>query len=220
VSTRPSWRSPCGGGHRARPALAEAPPKPAEAAIIADLLASRGRRRAGLLMPGFFHKEPRRVWPPSTSARGRGPGDLSVEGPLCRRADIPQPPPRAPAIRQGRRTVSRCAACDRQERAVKERHGSVLDHEARHDRPCLYPRLSGSSTRSWRSDAQPPPTRTRAGHLAHRQVQGHRRGRHPAPPDGPLLQREAQEAQGRDSRSSAERLSTQSRQYLGAPRGR
>ncbi|ESU40439.1 Dihydrolipoamide acyltransferase [Giardia duodenalis] len=56
-----------------------------------------------------------------------------------------------------------------EERAVKERHGSVLDHEARHDRPCLYPRLSGSSTRSWRSDAQPPPTRTRAGHLAHRQ---------------------------------------------------
>ena len=29
-------------------------------------------------------------------------------------------------------------------------------------------------------------------------VQDHRRGRHPAPPDGPLLQREAQEAQGRD----------------------
>ncbi|ESU40297.1 Hypothetical protein GSB_154426, partial [Giardia duodenalis] len=29
-------------------------------------------------------------------------------------------------------------------------------------------------------------------------VQDHRRGRHPASPDGPLLQREAQEAQGRD----------------------
>ena len=34
-----------------------------------------------------------------TSARGRGPGDLSVEGRPCRR-DAPQPPPRAPVTRQ------------------------------------------------------------------------------------------------------------------------
>ena len=45
VNTRPSRRSPCGGDHRVRPALAEAAPKPAEAAIVIDFLASRGRRR-------------------------------------------------------------------------------------------------------------------------------------------------------------------------------
>ncbi|ESU43228.1 Hypothetical protein GSB_152916, partial [Giardia duodenalis] len=99
-----------------------------------------------------------------------------VEEPALQERDAPQPPPRALAARQGRRTVSRCAACDKQERAVKERHGSVLDHEARHDRPCLYLRLSGSSVRSWRSDAQPPPTRTRSRTPGHRQVQDHRRG--------------------------------------------
>ena len=53
-----------------------------------------------------------------------------------------------------------CGLLTDEERAVKERHGSVLDHdmncprrcdqdhEARHDRLCLYPRLSGSSARS------------------------------------------------------------------------
>ncbi|ESU40513.1 Hypothetical protein GSB_151939, partial [Giardia duodenalis] len=48
----------------------------------------------------------------------------------------------APAIRQGRRTASRWAACDRQERAVKERHDSSWT--TRHDMivSCLYLRLS------------------------------------------------------------------------------
>ncbi|ESU42789.1 Hypothetical protein GSB_154145 [Giardia duodenalis] len=54
--------------------------------------------------------------------------------------------------------------------------GMDQDHEARHDRLCLL-RLSGSSVRSWRSrhtaTSRPEPE---AGHLAHRQVQDHRRG--------------------------------------------
>ncbi|ESU45602.1 Dihydrolipoamide acyltransferase, partial [Giardia duodenalis] len=41
VSTRPPCGDhPAGAGHRVRPAVTEAPPKPAEAAIVADLLAS------------------------------------------------------------------------------------------------------------------------------------------------------------------------------------
>ena len=96
----PPRRSPCGGDHRVRPALAEAPPKPAEAAIVAGLLASRGRRR---------------VWPPPRQHGGADPGTCPW-GPALQERDAPQPPPRAPAARQGRRTASRCAACDRQER--------------------------------------------------------------------------------------------------------
>ena len=124
VSTRPSRRSPCGGDHRVRLALAEAPPKPAEAAIVTDLPASRGRRRAGLLMPASSTGGRGGAGPPSRQHGGADLVDLSVEGPALQERDAPQPPPRAPAARQGRRTASRCAACDRQERAMKERHGS------------------------------------------------------------------------------------------------
>ncbi|ESU40279.1 Ankyrin repeat protein, partial [Giardia duodenalis] len=96
---------------------------------------------------------------------------------------------------------------------VKERHGSSWT--TRHDMivSCLYLRLS----REFNAELEIKThshlqTRARSRTPGHRQVQDHRRGRHPAPPDGPLLQREAQEAQGRDSRSSTGRTapSTQS----------
>ena len=90
VSTRPSRRSPCGGDHRVRPAITEAPPKPAEAAIVIDLLASRGRRR---------------VWPPSRQHGGADPG-ICPWGPALQERDAPQPPPRAPVTRQSSDVLS------------------------------------------------------------------------------------------------------------------
>ncbi|ESU39942.1 Hypothetical protein GSB_155404 [Giardia duodenalis] len=120
-----------------------------------------------------------------------------------------------------------CGLLTDEERAVKERHGSVLaqtrgtcpgchtaralDHDmncpktawtrtTRHDMivSCLYLRLSRELNaelevrRTATSDQNQKPDTWPS------TVQGHRRGRHPAPPDGPLLQREAQEVQGRD----------------------
>ena len=113
--------------------------------------------------------------------------DLSVEGPALREKQTyfnrlltrtHQLPDRAATY-----CLQMCGLLTDEERAVKERHGSVLDHNmncpktawtrtAGHDMivSCLL-RLSGSSARSWRSDAQPPPRpEPEAGHLAHRQV--------------------------------------------------
>ena len=52
----------------------------------------------------------------SCQHRDARPGGPVRGGAPLQERDAPQPPPRAPAIRQGRRTASRCAACDRQER--------------------------------------------------------------------------------------------------------
>ncbi|ESU41015.1 Hypothetical protein GSB_152381, partial [Giardia duodenalis] len=52
--------------------------------------------------------------------------------------------------------------------------GMDQDHEARHDRLCL--RLSGSSARSWRSDAQPSPRPEPEPDTWPSTVQDHRRG--------------------------------------------
>eukprot|EP00701_Giardia_intestinalis_P001888 XP_001705712.1 Reverse transcriptase/endonuclease, putative [Giardia lamblia ATCC 50803] len=98
-----------------------------------------------------------------------------------------------------------------EERALKERDGSIMAqtrgtcpgcHEARHDRRVpVPPRLREVQRRAGGQDPQPPQRpEPEARHLARRQVQGDRCGRHPAPPDGCLLQREGQEVQGRDRR--------------------
>ena len=85
---------------------------------------------------------------------------------------------------------------------------------------CLYLRLSGSLARSWRS------RRTATSDQNQSRTPGHRQcrtidGASPVPPDGPLLQREAQEVQGRDP---PDRLRDGSLhlvwRHLGAPRGR
>ena len=107
--------------HRVRPALAEAPPKPAEAAIVAGLLAyPKEKGGLGLLMPGFFHKELRRVWASlNVNTGARDPVDLSVGGRLCRRSrctSTASSRARTSYPTEQRRTASRCAACDRQER--------------------------------------------------------------------------------------------------------
>ena len=117
-------------------------------------------------MPGFFHRGPRRVWASlNVNTGARDPVDLSVgAGPAgetyLNRLLTHQLPDRAATY-----CLQMCGLLTDEERAARERHGSSWT--TRHDMivSCLL-RLSGSSTRSWRSDAQPPPTRARAGHLA------------------------------------------------------
>ena len=162
-------------------------------------------------MPGFFHRELRRVWASlNVNTGARDPVDLSVEGPALREKQTyfnrlltrtHQLPDRAATY-----CLQMCGLLTDEERAVKERHGSSWT--ARHDTivSCLYLRLS----REFNAELE---IKTHS-HL-HDQNQKPDiwlidkcktiDGRHPAPPDGPLLQREAQEAQGRDSRSSTGR---------------
>ncbi|ESU35840.1 Hypothetical protein DHA2_152082, partial [Giardia duodenalis] len=96
---------------------------------------------------------------------------------------------------------------DRGGKALKQRDGSIVAqtrgtcpgcHETRHDRHVpVPPRLREVQRRmEIRPTRRPEPE---ARHLARRQVQGDRCGRHPAPPDGRLPQREGQEVQGRDA---------------------
>ncbi|ESU35196.1 Hypothetical protein DHA2_153930, partial [Giardia duodenalis] len=103
-----------------------------------------------------------------------------------------------------------CGVLTEEERALKERDGSIMAqtrgtcpgcHEARHDRHVpVPPRLGEAQRRAGNQDPQPPQRpEPEARHLARRQVQGDRCGCHPAPPDGRLLQREGQEVQGRDA---------------------
>ncbi|ESU39974.1 Chromosome segregation ATPase, partial [Giardia duodenalis] len=70
--------------------------------------------------------------------------NLSVGGRLCRRSR--RTSTASSRARTGCPTgatccLQMCGLLTDEERAVKERHGSVLDHEARHDRLCLL-RLS------------------------------------------------------------------------------
>ncbi|ESU40402.1 Hypothetical protein GSB_155064, partial [Giardia duodenalis] len=185
---------------------------------VTDFLAyPKEKGGLGLLMPGFFHKELRRVWASlNVNTGARDPVDLSVEGPALQEKQTyfnrlltrtHQLPDRAATY-----CLQMCGLLTDEERAVKERHGSVLDHDincpktaqtrtARHDTivRVYTSACRGAQPGAGDQDTQPSPRpEPEAGHLAHRQVQGHRRGRHPAPPDGPLLQREAQEVQGRD----------------------
>ena len=117
VSTRPSRIPPCGGGlQEARPALAEAPPKPAEAAIVAGLRPPGGEGGLGLLMPGFFHKELRRVWASPTSARGADPADS----------------PWGPALQERRRRTSTASSrtCTSYGEPVQVPPGQILARRA------------------------------------------------------------------------------------------
>ncbi|ESU39903.1 Hypothetical protein GSB_150151, partial [Giardia duodenalis] len=141
---------------------------------VTDFLASRGRRRAGLLMPGFFHKELRRVWASlNVNTGARDPVDLSVEGPALREKQTyfnrlitrtHQLPDRAATHCLQMRGLRQTGACGEGEARL------VLDHDmncpkmawtrtTRHGTivcACTSA-CRGSSARSWRSDAQPSP---------------------------------------------------------------
>eukprot|EP00701_Giardia_intestinalis_P005901 XP_001709725.1 Reverse transcriptase/endonuclease, putative [Giardia lamblia ATCC 50803] len=103
---------------------------------------------------------------------------------------------------QTRGTCPGCHTADPRPRHELPESGVDQDHEARHDRHVpVPPRLGEVQRRPGGQDPQPPQRpEPEARHLARRQVQGDRCGRHPAPPDGCLLQREGQEVQGRDRR--------------------
>ncbi|ESU40094.1 Hypothetical protein GSB_152570, partial [Giardia duodenalis] len=203
---------------------------------VTDFLAyPKEKGGLGLLMPGFFHKELRRVWaslnvntgardPGTCPWRGRSAGETYFNRLLAHQ--LP-----------GRAATHCLQMCGLRQTGARGEGEAwlVLDHDtscpktaqtrtARHDTivRVYTSACRGSSTRSWRSrhtaTSRPEPE---AGHLAIdkcRTIDG----ASPAPPDGPLLQREAQEAQGRDPRSSAGRTapSTRSRRHLGVPCGR
>eukprot|EP00701_Giardia_intestinalis_P001983 XP_001705807.1 Hypothetical protein GL50803_113285 [Giardia lamblia ATCC 50803] len=102
---------------------------------------------------------------------------------------------------QTRGTCPGCHTADPRPRHELPEDGVDQDHEARHDRHVpVPPRLREVQRRAGGQDPQPPQRpEPEARHLARRQVEGDRCGRHPAPPDGCLLQREGQEVQGRDA---------------------
>ncbi|ESU34679.1 Hypothetical protein DHA2_154352, partial [Giardia duodenalis] len=154
----------------------------------------------GLLMPGFYHDELRRVWASLDVNKGtRDPVELSVDGQalqgkgtyfnrlLTRTHQLPD---RAAAY-----CLQMCGVLTEEERALKERDGSIMAqtrgtcpgcHETRHDRRVpVPPRLGEAQRRAGGQDPQPPQRpEPEARHLARRQVQGDRCGCHPAPPDG------------------------------------
>ena len=99
---------------------------------VTDFLAyPKEKGGLGLLMPGFFHKELRRVWASlNVNTGARDPVDLSVEGPALQEKQTyfnrlltrtHQLPDRAATY-----CLQMCGLLTDEERAVKERHGSVL----------------------------------------------------------------------------------------------
>ena len=165
----PCGDHPAGAGHRVRPAVTEAPPKPAEAALVVDLLASRGEGGSACscrLLPqgaaeglGLPHA--------STGVRTRGPvrgGRPAGERRTSTASSRTSCPTRATHCLPMRGLLTD------EERAMKERHGSSLT--ARHDMiVCACSACRGSSTRSWRSRRTATSmTRTRSRTSGHRQV--------------------------------------------------
>ncbi|ESU35615.1 Hypothetical protein DHA2_153600, partial [Giardia duodenalis] len=108
-----------------------------------------------------------------------------------------------------------CGVLTEEERALKERDGSIVA-QARGTCP-------GCHTADPRPRHELPESGVdqdhEARHLTRRQVQGDRCGCHPAPPDGCLLQREGQEVQGRDAPDHLRDRRLPPPQVQEAPRG-
>ena len=124
----------------------------------------------GLLMPGFYHDELRRVWASLDVNKGaRDPVELSVDGQalqgkgtyfnrlLTRTHQLPD--------RAATYCLQMCGVLTEEERALKEKGGSIMAqtrgtcpgcHEARHDRRVpVPPRLGEAQRRAGNQDPQP-----------------------------------------------------------------
>eukprot|EP00701_Giardia_intestinalis_P001958 XP_001705782.1 Reverse transcriptase/endonuclease, putative [Giardia lamblia ATCC 50803] len=118
----------------------------------------------GLLMPGFYHDELRRVWASLDVNKGtRDPVELSVDGQALQgKGPTPTASSRAHQLpdRVATYCLQMCGVLTEEERALKEKGGSIMAQKeaparaaTRHDMivTCLCLRVSGKLNRSWKS---------------------------------------------------------------------